>query len=760
LILLGVVGGFSYRSTHRLHQVIQDVRSNHQTVEKLYELRVELKDVEIARQRYLNTDRQEYLNAYRLRISEARKDTEGLLVLLKNPPRTYQKVMILESLIRSKSSEPIATIQFRQSKDTTDQLRVIIEELLNDVQQQLQQRESEAIDDSRLVSHLLIATGLLAIGMTVCSLLALRRDFATRNRLEAALRNSEAEIFQEKELAQVTLKSIGDAVITTDVKGQIQYFNPVAEALTGWLQQEVFGLPLIKVFHILNEITREPVENPIEKALREGQVVGLSNHTLLISNDGREIPIEDSAAPIRDREGNVIGGVLVFHDVTQTRVLTKQLSWQAHHDDLTRLVNRREFEKHLEHALESVQSHGHVHALCYLDLDQFKIVNDTCGHSAGDELLRQIAALLQSQMRKTDILARLGGDEFGILLHQCPIAQALRVANEMRECIQMFRFICQEQGFTIGASIGLISIDATSTSLSSIISNVDAACYTAKNRGRNRVHLFQTDDQEESQQRGEVQWAPRITRALEEDRFCLYFQSIAAISPTPTHDEHYEVLLRMRDEEGDLVTPMAFIPAAERYGLMHLIDRWVIRTLFKTQGQHYRDNLKKSQIQGISCNSLYAINLSGASINDDQFIEFLREQFTLHQIPPQCICFEITETMAISNLTKASQFIKELQKLGCHFSLDDFGTGMSSFAYLKNLPVDYIKIDGGFIRNIVNDRVDNAMVGAMTQVGHVMGIKMIAEFVENNEILERITDLGIDYAQGYEISKPQPLLLK
>jgi diguanylate cyclase (GGDEF)-like protein/PAS domain S-box-containing protein len=534
----------------------------------------------------------------------------------------------------------------------------------------------------------------------------------------------------------------------------------VAETLTGWLQKEVFGLPLVKVFHILNETTREPVKNPIERALRESQTLRLANHTLLISKDGREIPIEDSAAPIRDRQGNVIGGVLVFHDVTQTRVLTKQLSWQANHDDLTRLVNRREFEKHVELALTSAQSQGHVHALCYLDLDQFKIVNDACGHSAGDELLRQVTALLQSRMRSTDILARLGGDEFGVLLHQCPVSQALRVANEMRECIQMFRFACQEQVFTIGASIGLISIDETRTSLSSLMSDVDAACYTAKNKGRNRVHVFQTDDQEQLKQRGELQWAPRISRALEEDRFCLYFQSIAAIPPTLNHDEHYEVLLRMWDEDGDLVAPMAFIPAAERYGLMHLIDRWVIRTLFKTQGQHYRDNLINSQNQGNSYNYLYAINLSGASINDEQFIEFLREQFTLHQIPPQCICFEITETMAISNLAKASQFIKELQQLGCRFSLDDFGTGMSSFAYLKNLPVDYIKIDGGFIRNITNDLVDEAMVGAMTRVGHVMGIKIIAEFVENNEILERIKTLGIDYAQGYEISKPQPLPLK
>ncbi|MBW4615870.1 MAG: PAS domain S-box protein [Desmonostoc vinosum HA7617-LM4] len=565
-------------------------------------------------------------------------------------------------------------------------------------------------------------------------------DITERKRMEEAL-------FQEKELAQVTLHSIGDAVITTDAIGKIEYFNPIAENLTGWSQQEVRGLPLVEVFKIVNENTREPVENPVEKALQQGQIVELANHTILITRSGDETAIEDSASPIRDRNGQMIGAVMVFHDVTQNRTLSRQLSWQASHDALTELPNRREFEQRLAQALSFAKSDNQVHALCYLDLDRFKIINDTCGHTAGDELLRQITTLLQKQIRKSDTLARLGGDEFGVLLNQCTLEQALWVANKLRECVQEFRFVWQEQIFSIGVSIGLVSIDADTENLTEIISAADAACYTAKNRGRNRVYVVRTDDQELMQQRGEMQWVNRIAQALEGDQFCLYAQPIASINPTAHNGEHYEVLLRLRDEQGNLVSPMTFIPAAERYNLMHLIDRWVIRSLFKDWSKVVNNE-----------ESIYAINLSGSSINDDQFIEFLYEQFASHPIAPQRICFEITETVAIANLTKASQFIQELQTLGCRFALDDFGAGMSSFAYLKSLPVDYLKIDGGFIRNIVDNSVDDAIVAAITYIGNVMGIRTIAEFVENKAILERITALGIDYAQGYGIAEPRPLI--
>ncbi|MFN6469275.1 MAG: EAL domain-containing protein [Nostoc sp. SerVER01] len=561
-----------------------------------------------------------------------------------------------------------------------------------------------------------------------------------------ALKQIEETLFQEKELAQVTLQSIGDAVITTDAFGRIQYLNPVAESLLACSEASAQGMLLEEVFRIVHETTREKVPNPIEQALQENRIVSLANHTVLITENDREIAIQDSAAPIRNREGQVIGAVMVFHDVTHNRKLSRQLSWQASHDALTGLVNRQEFERQVKQALRLASLNYQVHALCYLDLDHFKIVNDTCGHVAGDELLRQITVLLQEKIRKTDTLARLGGDEFGVLLNECTLEQALRVANDLLECVQEFRFVWQEQVFSIGASIGLVSIDTNSESLAEIISTADAACYTAKNRGRNRVYVAQTDDQERLQQRGEMQWVSRISQALESDWFCLYAQKIAAITQASQNGNHYEVLLRLRDEQGNLVLPMAFIPAAERYNLMHLIDRWVIRTLFANWSTVVGDE-----------QSIYAINLSGSSINDDRFINFLYKQFTLHSISPQRICFEITETVAIANLIKARQFIQSLQQMGCRFALDDFGAGMSSFAYLKSLPVDYLKIDGSFIRNIIENPVDNAIVTAITHIGSVMGIQTIAEFVENEAILERIKALGIDYAQGYGIAVPCPL---
>ncbi|MCC5656290.1 EAL domain-containing protein [Nostoc sp. XA010] len=560
------------------------------------------------------------------------------------------------------------------------------------------------------------------------------------------LKQIEETLFQEKELAEVTLQSIGDAVLTTDAFGRIKYLNPVAKSLLGCSETAAEGLLLEEVFGIVHESTREIVQNPIAQALKENRTVNLANHTVLINQNNQEIAIQDSAAPIRNREGEVIGGVMVFRDVTKNRELSRQLSWQASHDALTGLVNRQEFEQQIQKALHLAKLDCQSHALCYLDLDRFKIVNDTCGHVAGDELLRQITVLLQEKIRKTDTLARLGGDEFGVLLSQCLPEQALRVANQLLECVQEFRFVWEKQVFSIGVSIGLVGIDMNSESLVEIMSTADAACYTAKNRGRNRVYFAQTDDQERLEQHKEMHWASRISQALESDWFCLYVQPIAAITPVAQNGDYYEVLLRLHDEQGNLVLPMTFIPAAERYDLMHLIDRWVIRTLFRNWIRVVGDK-----------QNIYAINLSGCSINDDQFIDFLYEQFTLHSISPQWVCFEITETVAIANLSKARHFIESLQQIGCRFALDDFGVGMSSFAYLKSLPVDYLKIDGSFIRNIIENAVDEAIVTAITHISSVMGIKTIAEFVENDAILQRITALGIDYAQGYGIGMPRPL---
>ena len=570
----------------------------------------------------------------------------------------------------------------------------------------------------------------------------LTKEINERKRVEQAL-------FREKELAQVTLHSIGDAVITTDATGYIQSLNPVAEKLTRWASDEAKGLQLSEVFKIVNEITREPVEDPVERALQEDRIVKAVHNTVLTGRDGSEFAIDHSAAPIHASDRQIIGSILVFRDVTQATILARQLAWQASHDPLTELYNRREFEMRLVRAVHSAHNNDEQHVLCYLDLDQFKIVNDTCGHVAGDALLQHISSLLPTQLRKTDTLARLGGDEFGVLLYSCPIEQAVQLANLLRQRINDYRFTWHDKTFNIGVSIGLVEINHTTPNVAAVLSAADAACYTAKNKGRNRVHVYQLNDTEIATQQGELQWVSRIPQALANNRFRLYYQSIVATAANnPSLPSHWEVLLRLEDETGQLVSPMAFIPAAERYRLMHKIDRWVIHTLF---------HLLEQQAVGKARQRIYAVNLSGESLNDDSFISFVQEEFALTKIPPQLICFEITETLAITNLSKAAAVMRQLKNIGCSFALDDFGSGMSSFAYLKNLPVDYVKIDGVFVRDIIYDPIAAQMVEAIAKIAAVMGIKTIAEFVEDQQILQKLQQMQVDYAQGYAIARPQPL---
>ncbi|MEG5102405.1 MULTISPECIES: EAL domain-containing protein [unclassified Microcoleus] len=571
--------------------------------------------------------------------------------------------------------------------------------------------------------------------------LRLLREIEERQRLEESL-------FAEKELAQVTLQSIGDGVITTDAQGNVRYFNPIAEQLTGWKNHEVQGVPFSTVFLIVDQVTREPVENPINKALLEERIVTLANNTILISHDGTEYPIADSAAPIRDREGQIIGAVMVFHDVTESRYLTRQLSWEENHDALTGLINRRKFEQQLVEAIASVKDSNQQHALCYLDLDQFKVVNDTVGHIAGDELLRQITALIQKGVRANDMLARLGGDEFGILLTQCSLSQATQIAENLKDIVHQFRFIWNGKTFIIGVSIGVVAIDQTSQNLMELLGAADAACYAAKARGRNCVHIYSLDDSELIKQRGQRQLIAQISRSLETNRFCLYYQKIVSITSKPLV-EHYEILLRMLDENGKIVSPAQFIPAAERYGLITEIDCWVIEKFFS--------NYHKLPDKDALSQGLYTINLSGASISNNQFMRFLIEQFSRYQVPPQTIGFEITETAAIANFEQARYFMGELKKIGCCFALDDFGSGLSSFAYLMNLPVDYLKIDGAFVKNISHNVISQALVEGFNGIAHAMNLETIAEFVEDETILEKLREIGVDYAQGYGIARPVPI---
>ena len=557
----------------------------------------------------------------------------------------------------------------------------------------------------------------------------------------------ERALAREKERAEVTLHSIGEAVITTDELGRIDHLNEMAERLTGWANSQAVGRSVEEVYQVVDENNPSQVLDLVSRCL-SGASETPAESLLLLSRGGLQFTIEQTVSPIQEPSGAVIGMVVVFRDVTSERSLVHELAWQASHDALTSLANRHEFERRLQELVESAQSSRISHALLYIDLDQFKLVNDTSGHVAGDELLRQLSTLLSAKIRAVDTLARLGGDEFGLLLPGCGIEQAQVIAEKLRQEVSEFRFIWETKTFAVGASIGLVEITHETGNIANLLSAADTACYMAKDRGRNRVCVHRAQDAEVKRLHGEAEWVGRITRAFEDNRFQLYYQKIIPLHPS-RNPEYREILLRLVDETGRLVPPMAFIPAAERYHLMPLIDRWVLRTLLawiQAQQQQLPENL------------CYAINLSGQSLGDEAFTEFVEDQFKQSGVLPERICFEVTETAAIANLAQAMRMMSKLQAMGCGFSLDDFGSGMSSFAYLKNLPVDSIKVDGAFVRDMLTDPIDFAMVEAIIRIGHVMGLKTIAEYVESAAIMQRLAELDVDYVQGFGMHRPEPLV--
>jgi Amt family ammonium transporter len=457
--------------------------------------------------------------------------------------------------------------------------------------------------------------------------------------------------------------------------------------------------------------------------------------------------VQYSANPIHEN-GVVTGAVMIFRDTAEARALARKMDYLASHDPLTGLYNRREFEQHLEQALSQIQDKDAQHILCYLDLDQFKVVNDTSGHQAGDELLRQLASLLHQAVRSSDILARLGGDEFGLLLNGCPMDDALHIADKLRGLIQDYRFVWENKTFVVGASIGLVPIGGEIDSITKALSAADTACYAAKDSGRNRVHVYEVHDDEMAQRRSEMRWVTRINEALDKQRFELRYQPIVSTLEPDLKTSAVEFLLTMIDVDGSEIPPGAFIPAAERYSLMINLDYWVVEQVFAWLHEN-RERLGSLQ--------MCFINLSGQSVGQDKFRAFILEQLSRKDLPVEKICFEITETAAVANMSKAATFMRELKEHGCGFALDDFGSGMSSFSYLKSLPLDYIKIDGNFVRDMAVDPTDRAVVQAIHQVGSVMNIQTIAEFVETPEVLQELRDIGVNFAQGYFIDRPKPL---
>ncbi len=560
---------------------------------------------------------------------------------------------------------------------------------------------------------------------------------------------SEVALSLEKERAEVTLYSISDCVVTVDINENIVYLNPAAEKLLGRSVKEVSGKAFKQVFNIVNENTGEVIDDSLHLCFVTGEIVHLPEHSSLITRDDSVVSIEASIAPMKSDAGKQMGAVIVIQDVSHTRRLTRQLSYQASHDLLTGLYNRRKFEENLEEILMNVREEEKQHALFYLDLDNFKIVNDTCGHVAGDELLKQLPALFNEVLRSGDIIARLGGDEFGIILPNCGLQQAANIADKIRQKIKDYRFIWDDKTFEIGVSIGVIGINADNAEMSQVLSSADVACYAAKDGGRNRVHIYEPSDEAVTERYGQMRWTARISKALEEERFQLYQQPIVSVSDNKRN--HLEILLRMIDEKGNVIPPGAFISAAERYGLMREIDRWVISNVFRFMGKNNpADPIKNTD-------RIFAINLSGESVNDISLLDFILREKTKYSISLNNVCFEVTETVAISNLSKATVFINELKSHGCQFALDDFGKGLSSFAYLKNLPVDYLKIDGGFVKDISRDEIDRAMVESIQQIGEVMKLRTIAEHVEDKETLVVLQEIGVDYVQGYYLGRPEVL---
>ncbi|PKH07260.1 bifunctional diguanylate cyclase/phosphodiesterase [Moritella sp. Urea-trap-13] len=552
----------------------------------------------------------------------------------------------------------------------------------------------------------------------------------------------------EKQQSTANLKKLSmvveyspESIFITDTRGIIEYVNPKFTVTTGYTGTEVVGK---KANFFRSNDTPDRVYRNLWATILAGQE--WRGELKNCKKNGELFWAKVCIVPVTN-EGVITHFIGIQVDVTKARISSRKISYQATHDMLTGLINRYEFENLLAQNITSAQQDNTTHALCFLDLDQFKIINDTCGHMAGDELLRQLALLLSENIKPQDILARLGGDEFAILMTQCDLAQAEKTAQDIQALIANFQFMWEKNIFSIGASIGLAEINSQTKNITEILIGVDSACYAAKDLGRNRIHIYHSEDELLVKRDGEFRWVNELKYALNENRFELYAQPIVSLSDS-SKKPIYEVLLRLRTRSGDIVPPGAFLPAAERYNLSNAIDRWVVDHTFAWMGQH---------LQHLDHVDHLAINLSGASLGSLTLLSHIMQQITLHNLPPSMIKFEITETAAISNLRDATLFIKTLRDFGCQFALDDFGSGLSSFAYLKNLPVCTLKIDGMFVKDILDDPIDEAMVKSINDIGHVMGMKTIAEFVENDAIRQRLQDMGVDYAQGYGIGKPAPI---
>jgi diguanylate cyclase (GGDEF)-like protein/PAS domain S-box-containing protein len=549
----------------------------------------------------------------------------------------------------------------------------------------------------------------------------------------------------------LALDSLAEAIIATDAHGHIEYMNPAAESLTGRSAGQSLGKTLEDIVGLVDETDRRVLSDPVRQALAGGAPVNLSRRALLLPHaSGAERSIELSASPIRNGANEVSGTVLLLHDVTELRGLARQMSYQATHDALTGLINRREFERRLTESIDTGHRGDGQHVLCYLDLDRFKVVNDTSGHLAGDSMLREVAKLLRDAVRDSDTVARLGGDEFGMLLIGCPLEKARQIADDVCRSVGDYRFVWKDKIFNVGVSIGIVEISRESGSMEELFAAADSACYVAKKQGSGRVSVYSARDEALARHSGEIQWLQRLQSALKENRFHLYHQVIVPTYGDTGEGPAMEVLVRLQDESGQDVPPSEFVRAAERYRLMGLVDRWVVQTTLAALGRGAISIQAKRSI---------AINISGQTLGDLQFLEFVVECLDSTGVAPAQVCFEITESAVVANLDHARRFVGVLHGMGCRFALDDFGSGVGSFSNLKNLPMDYLKIDGSFMRNLARDAVNQAMVTAMIKLARTLNFKVIAEQVEDAAALDTARRMGVDYVQGYAVGRPQPLAL-
>jgi diguanylate cyclase (GGDEF)-like protein/PAS domain S-box-containing protein len=554
----------------------------------------------------------------------------------------------------------------------------------------------------------------------------------------------------QKPRAMATLDAMGESVITVDEEGRIDYINHSAELLLGQQVNQVLGRAFADVASLVDENDRRKLDDPVQKALGSaGRVTAARRAVLVPANGANERYVEISVTPLQLEGKDSSGLVLVLHDTSELRGLTRQMTYQASHDALTGLVNRREFERRLQEALDSAQTGDAGHALCYLDLDHFKVVNDTCGHTAGDNMLREIASLIKDTVRDSDTVGRIGGDEFALLLAGCPLEKARQIADNVVRSVNDYRFVWKDKIFNVGVSIGLVEIGRDSGTIEDIMNSADSACYVAKKQGGLHVHVYSAREEANARHSGEIQWLLKLQGALRDNKFELYYQPIVHARAGGVSGPALEVFVRLAGEGGQPAAPPAeFIRAAERYRLMPHVDRWVVQAVLSALG---RGGLKLPPGRSV------AINIAGQTLGDAEFLEFVVDCFDHTGANPGDICFEVTEASVVANLDHAQRFLGVLHGMGCEFALDNFGRGLSSFSTLKTLPMDYLKIDGSFIKNLGGDAVNQAMVAAMIELSRSLNFRVVAEHVEDQWALDTVTGMGIDFVQGFMVGRPQPL---